>query len=77
MSSKADDYAFPSGELGEAHEAGLSKREAFAALAMAGLSANSDFSQNTERSIVIMAIECADVLLTELNKAEESKPDGN
>jgi hypothetical protein len=54
----------------EKHQAGLTKREYFAALIYQGISTISDSIANRVRSAAI-AVECADALIEELNKASE------
>ncbi len=48
------------------HYSGLTKREYFAAMAMQGLLASGDYTQDIAHS----SVECADALISELNKQQ-------
>ena len=63
--------AFPShGTMGEVVETGLTKREYFAGLAMQGMNANAEFTQNTAAERASFAVTDADALLAELERTK-------
>lgn len=71
--SSGADPAFPSGS-GDAMQWGMSKREHFAALLLAGLYSNPIYVEESRRSLARVAIHQADLLLQQL--AETEKHDG-
>ena len=69
-----NDQAFPrpashSPEFGPVHpKLGLTKREYFAAMAMQGMCANSDYTHNSQSAIAEWSVKQADALIEALNK---------
>lgn len=65
-----NDYVYPVIilDLSEHFGSGLTKRELFAAMAMQGLYANTDYSGNTVHDITSICLAAADSLIEELNK---------
>ena len=75
--ASADAQAFPSTEdLGKVQCWGLTKRELFAGLAMAGMLANSDIDYESEPQAA-EARKYADALLAELDKPQEQELEAN
>ena len=72
MSTKPNDNAFPFG-YAMGVEDGLTKREYIAAMAMQGMLANSELTNETfkERLVAAWSVDCADALIDELNKEEK------
>jgi hypothetical protein len=60
--------AYPPYHNPNTHDYGLTKRELFAAMAMQGLMANSDYSGNSVIDISKVSVGMADDLIMELNK---------
>jgi hypothetical protein len=71
MRTKAKEPAFPLiGDDGHIINAGLTKREYFAAMALQGIIANKDGLDIKIERIVESAVDTADALIEELNKTK-------
>jgi len=65
--TEADDAAFPK-HPNSYSDSSLTKREYFAAMAMHGMCANSDYTHNSQSAIAEWSVKQADALIEALNK---------